>query len=183
MLGHFSIIPLLSPFMVSNVGFTEHQLAYIYLLGGGVTIFTSPLIGRLADKYGKQLLFNIFACLALVPLLLLTNMEKTSLPIVLAVTSLFFVTSSGRSIPAQAMVISTVAPQERGGFMSINSSIMQLSTGAASLISGFVVYKNASGHLVNYQWVGLFAAICSLLCILIAAKLKPINPEAEKPLI
>ncbi len=41
-LGHFTIIPFLSPYMVANVGFSESDLTYIYLLGGAVTIFTSP---------------------------------------------------------------------------------------------------------------------------------------------
>jgi len=39
----FSVIPYLSPFLVANVGLTESDLPYIYLLGGGATIFTSVL--------------------------------------------------------------------------------------------------------------------------------------------
>ena len=41
MFGQFMIIPFLSPFNVANVGFTEIQLTYIYLAGGGFTVFTS----------------------------------------------------------------------------------------------------------------------------------------------
>jgi predicted MFS family arabinose efflux permease len=68
MFGHFSIIPLLSPFMVSNVGFEEYQLTYIYAIGGILTIFSSPLIGKWADKYGKRKIFTIFISLCVIPI-------------------------------------------------------------------------------------------------------------------
>lgn len=173
MLGHFSIIPFLSPFMVSNVGFSEHQLTYIYLLGGAVTIFTSPVIGRLADRYGKKKIFSVFIILSLIPILLITHMPAVAVPWVLLVTSFFFITSSGRMIPAQALVVSTVSAQRRGGFMSINSCVSQLSSGTASFFAGLIVYKNTSGQLVNYGWVGVYAAAFSFLCIFIAWGLKP----------
>src|SRR6056297_3581660 len=51
--GQFSIIPLISPYMVANVGFEEIQLTYIYLIGGALTVFTSPFFGRVADKLGR----------------------------------------------------------------------------------------------------------------------------------
>jgi predicted MFS family arabinose efflux permease len=54
MLGHFCIIPFISPYMVANVGFNENQLQYIYLIGGLATVFTSPYIGKLADRKGKR---------------------------------------------------------------------------------------------------------------------------------
>ena len=50
MFGHFCIIPFLSPYMVSNVGFTEHQLSYIYLFGGLCTILSSRLTTNIIDS-------------------------------------------------------------------------------------------------------------------------------------
>ncbi len=51
--GHFMVIPFLSPYMVANVGFSEETLFLIYLCGGIATLFTSPFIGKIADKVGK----------------------------------------------------------------------------------------------------------------------------------
>src|SRR5690606_8932219 len=48
MMGHFLIIPFLVPFMELNVGFTNAQTPLIYFVGGALTLFTSPIIGRLA---------------------------------------------------------------------------------------------------------------------------------------
>ena len=174
-LGHFTIIPFLSPYMVSNVGFSESDLTYIYLLGGAVTIFTSPAIGRLADRVGKGRVFTMFALLTLIPLFTLTNMPKTALPLALLVTTVFFVTSGGRWVPATTMITSTVTPQSRGSFMSINSSVQQLTAGIAASIAGVIVTRDATGALVNYQYVGYLAIGVSLLGILVSRRLRTVS--------
>ena len=61
--GHFTIIPLLSPFLVANVGLPEHDLFLVYFIGGVLTVFTAPLIGKLADHFGR---FRVFAALVTV---------------------------------------------------------------------------------------------------------------------
>ncbi|MCB0820873.1 MAG: MFS transporter, partial [Bacteroidetes bacterium] len=143
MLSQFSIIPFIAAFMEKNVGFSQLQVTYIYLFGGLCTVFTSPLIGRLADKIGKQKVYGIFAGLAIIPLFLITNMPVWPIWAVLVVTSFFFIVISGRVVPAMAMITSTAIPQNRGSFMSFNSSVQQLSAGIAAFISGAIVTENA----------------------------------------
>jgi predicted MFS family arabinose efflux permease len=172
MFGQFSIIPFISPYMVKNVGFTEHQLMYIYLIGGGLTIFTSPLIGKMADKYGKPKVFTIFAFLTVIPLFLITNMPQIAIGWALLVTSMFFVTVGGRMIPAMTMITSTVKPQNRGGFMSINSSVQQLSASLASFIAGAIVMENTDGKIEYYNVVGYIAISAGIIAIFIGTKLK-----------
>lgn len=175
MLGHFSIIPFIAPYMVSNVGFTEHQISYIYLIGGGLTFFTSPLIGKFADKHGKFKTLSLFIILSTIPIFLITNMPAIPFYYVLIVTALFFVFGGGRMIPAQAMITSVVLPQQRGGFMSITSSVQQLSTGVAAIVAGAILTTNAQGQFENYQYVGYLGIIISLSCIHIARKLKSVD--------
>lgn len=52
----------------------------------------------------------------------------------IVLTSLFFVATSGRGIPANAMIIGTVKPAERGGFLNVNAWVVQLSAGLGSLL-------------------------------------------------
>lgn len=172
MLGQFTVIPFISPYMVGNVGFEENQLPYIYFLGGLCTIFTVPLVGKLADKHGKYKIFTWAIILSSVPLLLLTNLPHTSVWIALIVTTLFMITIGSRSIPAQAMITSTVKPEQRGSFMGFNSSVQQLSAGIASIISGLIIHKNASGAIENYGWIGLMAVCCSFIALWLASKLR-----------
>jgi predicted MFS family arabinose efflux permease len=172
MFGHFSIIPFLSPFLVSNVGFEESQLAYVYAVGGVLTIFSSPLIGKWADKFGKLKIFTIFVLLCTVPIFLLTNMPRVEIWMALIVTGAFFVFSGGRFIPAQAMVTSTVKSETRGSFMSISSSLQQLSAGAASYIAGVIVVKQPSGELLNYNWVGYISIVATVICLFLARRIR-----------
>lgn len=172
MLGQFTVIPFISPYMVGNVGFQENQLPYIYFLGGLCTIFTVPLVGKLADKHGKYKIFRWVIFLSSVPLLLLTNLPQISIYLALLVTTLFMITIGSRGIPAQAMITSTVKPEQRGSFMSFNSSVQQLSAGLASIISGLIIQKNALGQLENYGWIGLLAVGSSFMSLWLAGKLK-----------
>lgn len=171
MIGQFAIIPFISPSMVANVGFTEAQLTWIYLFGGAVTLITGPLIGRLADRHGKIKVLSLFFLLSVIPQFWITHLGPTALPLALLLTTSFFIVSGGRMIPAMALITGTVEPQRRGSFMSIQSSVQQLSAGAASLLAGMIVVKDAQGHLLNYGVIGWLAAVTSLLCILMAPML------------
>jgi predicted MFS family arabinose efflux permease len=175
MFAHFIIVPLLSPFMVANVGFTEHQLTYIYLVGGTLTIFSAPLVGKLADKYGKHSVLTAFSFIALLPLFFITHIGFVPLYVALTITAGFFVFSGGRMIPSMALVSSVVTPQQRGSFMSINSSLQQITTGLAAFIAGNIVIKSSEGPLLHYNWIGYISIVATFACILIARKLKPIT--------
>jgi predicted MFS family arabinose efflux permease len=181
MSGQFSVIPFISPYMVYNVGFTESQLPLIYLTGGICSIFTLPLIGRLADKFGKYRIFSIFVIASTVPFFLVTNLKAVPVWIALAVTALFFICMGGRSIPATTMITATVKPRNRGSFMSINSSVQQMSAGLASFIAGFIMLKAPDGSLLNYEYVGYLAILTSLISLFVAKQLRPVdNPEASE---
>lgn len=175
MFGQFMIIPFLSPYNVANVGFTEMQLTYIYIAGGAFTIFTSPWVGRLSDRYGKLQVFSIFMALNVIPIGIITHLGVTPVPLVLLVTTLFFVTSNGRYVPAAAIITGTALPENRGSFLSFNSAIQQLATGLASLIAGLIIGESATGQLTNFNLVGYIAIFFSLLCIPLARRVKVVS--------
>ena len=175
MLGQFSVITFIAPYMVSNVGFTEGQLAYIYLAGGFVTFFSSTWFGKLADKFGQYRFFVVVTLLSLVPLWVITNLPKMNLFAVIIITSFMFILISGRIIPAMTMITSSVRPERRGGFMSINSSIQQLGSGIASYVAGLIVVKTAAGTYQDYDMVGYLAIGASIIAIFVASRLRAVS--------
>ncbi len=175
MFGQFMIIPFLSPYNVANVGFTELQLTYIYIAGGAFTIFTSPWVGKLSDRHGKLKVFTVFMLLNLIPIGIVTHLGITPIPLVLVVTTMFFVTSNGRYVPAAAIITGTAKPENRGSFLSFNSAVQQLAAGLASLIAGLIIGENELGQLTNFNLVGYLAIFFSVLCIPLARRVKVVS--------
>ena len=172
MSGHFIIFTFLSPYMVVNVGFAENQLSLIYLVGGFVTFFSSPLIGKYTDKLGKKSVFVFFAILILPLILLVTNLPELPIPLVLVITSIFFVVIGGRVIPATATATSVVETQYRGSFMAFNASVQQLGSGVAALIAGIIVVKNNNGLYEHFNYVGYVAIAINVLSIFVISRIK-----------
>ncbi|TGM46828.1 MFS transporter [Leptospira biflexa] len=172
MFGGFTVIPFLSPFLVSNVGLSTKQIPYIYFFGGLVTFFTSRYIGKLADRFGKFFIYQIVTVLAIIPVILVVTMTKTVLPMILVITTIFMVFVSGRMVPAFAMVTSAVEPRIRGSFMSVNSAIQQIASGAASYVAGLILYQNADKQFVNYELVGMISVLSLLFSVYLAKKIK-----------
>ncbi len=173
--GGFSVIPFIAPYMVANVGLKETDLPYLYLFGGLATVFTSRLIGRLADKYGKREVFTLIATISIAPLLITTNLPPVPVWVAIAASAIFMVFVSGRFVPAMALVTGAAQPQLRGSFMSFNSAIQQFSLGAASLTSGLLLGHAANGALTRYWLAGLIAVACTLICMRLAWRVKSVG--------
>ncbi len=172
MLGHFTIIPFIAPYMQLNIGFSDHEVTYIYAVGGTLTVFLLPFFGRLADRFGHARVFTLASMGALASIFAITNLNTTSMAIALCATSSFFVVASGRNVPATTMVTSVVRPESRGSFMSVRTSVNQMSMGLASFMAGLIVTANPDGSLSNYQYAGYIAIGMSLLAVVLAWRLK-----------
>lgn len=177
MFGHFTIIPFIAPYMQLNIGFSDFQITYIYLIGGILTIFLLPFFGRLADRYGNARIFTISSVFALFSIFIITNLPEVSMIIALCATSSFFVVASGRNVPATTMVTSVVKSESRGSFMTVRTSANEMALALSSFIAGLIITEDASGALQNYAYVGYIAIIMSLLAIVIARQLKPVKEE------
>ncbi len=169
--GQFSIIPFMAPYMVANVGFKEIQLTYIYLLGGGLTVFTSPWFGRLADKHGRLKVFLILMVISLIPLFGITHLGPSPIWFALIFSGMFFVFGTGRMIAAAAIVIGTANPDHRGTFMSFRSVVRSLAQGIAAYIAGMIITQGPDGHFQHFAIVGYIGIATSVLSYFILRKI------------
>jgi predicted MFS family arabinose efflux permease len=183
-LGVFMIVPYIATYLVANVGCSEDELPYVYLCGGLTTLLTVTLFGRLADRYGKLPVFRIMALLTVVPILILTNLPPVPLYAAIATTTAFMVTTSGRMVPAQALITASAAPRYRGSFMSVTASVQQMASGLASILGGLIlgapggagdgpVIEGRLAPIHGYGWVGLISAVFTVLSVLLAGRLRP----------
>lgn len=177
MSGHFIVFTFLSPYLVANVGFAETQLSLIYLVGGFVTFFSSPLIGKYTDKLGKKKVYIFFALLILPIIFVVTNLPQMPVALALVITSIFFIVIGGRVIPATATATSAVEPQQRGSFMAFNASVQQLGSGVAAFLAGAIVVKNSNGLYEHFNYVGYVAIAINILSIFVISRIKA-NPQS-----
>ncbi len=175
MLGHFTIIPFIAPYMQLNVGFSDFELTYIYLAGGALTVVCLPLFGRLADRWGNVPVFASASVLAVVSIWAITHLPPVSMGWALLATSSYFVVGSGRNVPATTLVTSVVRPEQRGSFMSMRTSFNQLGLALSSLIAGAVVAQRADGSLVHYEYAGYFAIAMSVWAVFLARRLRVVD--------
>lgn len=161
----FTVIPYITVYAVNNVGIAQQDIPFVYLVGGFATFISARLIGHWADKHGKVELYRRVALLAMVPVLLVTQVGMLPLWLWLICTTGFFVLISGRMIPAMAILSSAAQPPLRGTFMSLNGTVQSLAMGLATTLAGFLTSLDASGRLVGYPLVGYVALAANLLAI------------------
>jgi len=110
---------------------------------------------------------------------LLTNLPALSLLPLLGVTTMYWIFTSGRWVPAMALVTSSALPRYRGSFMSINASLQQMAIGLAAVIAGAVIGEAPSGALTGYAIAGLIAAASTGISMLLAGRIRVAEEIAE----
>lgn len=184
----FLIAPYVATYMQFNVGLEREQLKYVYLVGGLATLLTLTLFGKLSDYYGKLPVFRVAALACLVPFLWIPNLPAgSSMVVVLLATTSMFVFTSGRMVPAMALITNSAAPRVRGSFMSLNSAVQQFGAGIATWIGGLILNKaegQNDGPLVGYSTIGILAAAAVVASVYLAGRLRPavggeLAPDAE----
>lgn len=176
-----SIVPFMSPSLVANTGLTESQLKFVYLFGGIATFFTTNFFGRLADRVDKLHVLAVVSVFAIATTLVITRLGPAPVAFTLVITTIFFVTMSGRFGPAMAMVSNAVEPRYRGGFMSVNSAVQQAAGGFANLVAASLISTDTTGRLVGYPRAGWIAAAGFALTVVLAWRLRAAAPHASRP--
>jgi predicted MFS family arabinose efflux permease len=152
--GGFLLMPYTSAFLVHNLGIEFDRLPLVYMITGASSIVAGPLIGRAADKLGKFVVF-CFGCAATITMVLIyTHLGVTPIGLVILVNCLLFVGVVSRMISASALISAIPAPSDRGAYMSISSSIQQISGGLAAIVGGLIVSEAATGALEHFDVVG-----------------------------
>lgn len=166
--GTFTVAPYIATYMVTNVGLRKFDVKYIYIFGGSCTFIAMPMIGKLTDRLGKKTVYWIFATLTIIPTLLITNLGLVSLPLAISVTTLYMTLTSGRMVPAQALIAAATIPSRRAGFMSVNSAIQHLASGMAASLSAAILRTGENNEIVGFWMIGVVATTATLISLPLA---------------
>ncbi|MBN8694626.1 MAG: MFS transporter [Bacteroidetes bacterium] len=164
--GGFMLMPFASAFSVNNLGLKIDDLPMLYMFTGLFSMAVGPLAGKLSDKTSKISVFFGGSVLTMIVVSIYCNLGITPFWLVLLLNILLFAGVLSRVVPAQALMTAVPEPQDRGAFMSVNSSIQQISGGVASAVAGMIVVQTEGKAIENYNVLG-YVVIVSMIITLI----------------
>jgi predicted MFS family arabinose efflux permease len=173
MLGAFTVIPFVSLSLVSNAGVAEERLWMIFAAGGTLTLVGAPIIGAMADRFGKLLVFRIVACISACLIGIVTNLPVVPVAVAALVVGLLMVSNAGRMTASMSMITASVPSRVRGGLMSANSAVQHVSAGLGAYLSGRIVVHLKGGPLYHFHKVGLIAIAATVVSLWVAGRIKP----------
>ena len=163
--GGYMLMPLSSAFTINNLRIEMHNLPLIYGITGIFSIIFGPIMGRLSDKVGKYTIFVWASLWSMIIISIFTQLANTPLWLVITINVLLFIGVSTRMIASSALMTAVPKPEDRGAFMSLNSSIQQIGGGFASAAAGLIVVQTPSGFLEHYDILG-YVVITSMLIVM-----------------
>ena len=165
-LGGFMIMPWGSVYAINNLHVTKEQLPILFMIAGIATLLMMPIIGKLSDKIDKFKLFTIASIWMIVMVLIYSNLTPVPFWVVIICNVGMMAGVMARMVPSIALVSALPKLHDRGAFMSINSSLQQLSGGIAAAIGGMiVVQKDNFSPIENYDILSYVVAFFVIFCI------------------
>lgn len=165
-LGGYLMMPWGSSYAVNNIGIHQNDLPLMFMLIGIATILIMPIIGKLSDRFNKYSIFVGASILTILAVVVYTNLGKVPFWFLIVVNIVMMSGVMARIVPSQALTASVPQLKDRGAFMSINSSLMQMAGGIAALLGGvIVVQKNETSPLENFTLLGLVVIIAIVINI------------------
>ncbi|MFN3405498.1 MAG: MFS transporter [Cytophagaceae bacterium] len=166
--GGATILPFLSTFVVTNLGFTTENLSMVFFFGGLASMVMGPLAGMMIDRFGKQNVFLLLNFFSIIPLILLTIYPlEDSVTVALMVTTMFFCFSTARHVSGMTLINSLFPKEIRGRFISMNGSIQLMAGSIATIVSGNILYTE-DNLLMNFDIIGIIGISATIICIFTA---------------
>ena len=193
-IGGFMMMPFGTAFAINNLHITPAELPVLFMISGISSLIIMPLVGKLSDKIDKFSLFAIASVWMMIMVVVYTNLGTTPFWLVIIFNILMMMGIMSRMVPSSALTSAIPVMQDRGAFMSINSSLQQIAGGIAAAVAGMiVVQKNKFSPLEHYNRVGYVVVIMSILSTFLLYRVselikrrtiqKPAVPSEEVPIV
>jgi predicted MFS family arabinose efflux permease len=180
-IGGFMMMPFGSAFAINNLHITQEQLPMIFMIAGLSTLIVMPLVGKLSDKIDKYKIFAYASIWTIIMIGIYTNLGVTPFGIVAVLNVLMMMGIMGRMVPSTALVTSIPEMQDRGAFMSINSSLQQIAGGIAAAFAGtIVVQKDKLSPLEHYDTLGIIIIVISIISMLLMYRVSKLVKKKAK---
>jgi predicted MFS family arabinose efflux permease len=104
-----------------------------------------------------------------------SNLVPSPFWLVIALNVMLMLGVMSRMVPAMALITSLPKAQDRGAFMSINSSLQYISGGIAAAIGGMIIeQKTANSPLEHFNLLGYLVVAVAAVCIFLVFRVSKI---------
>lgn len=180
-LGGFMIMPWGSAYAINNLHLTKEQLPSLFMVAGISSLIMMPLIGKLADKMNKFTLFTLASVWMMVVVMIYTTLTPVPLWVVMVVNVLMMIGIMSRMVPSMALTTALPEMQDRGAFMSINSSLQQMAGGLAAGVSGLIVFQASnSSPIEHFDTLGWVMVGITVVCIFMVYRVSLIVKKKQQ---
>ncbi|MBI3136926.1 MAG: MFS transporter [Bacteroidetes bacterium] len=165
-LGGFMMMPWGSAYAVNNLGVSQENLTWLFMVAGVSTLLIMPVFGRLSDRYPKINMFT-FSCIWLIVIVLVyTNLPVLPLWAIMIFNVCMMIGIMGRMVPSQALVSGLPEKYDRGAYMSVSSSLQYVAGGIASMVGGMIIIQETeTSPIEHYNTVGYIVSTISIISI------------------
>jgi predicted MFS family arabinose efflux permease len=163
----FMMMPFGTAYSTNNLGLAMDDLPMMYAITGVSAIIFAPFLGKLVDTIGSFKLFMAGTILAMLTILYYTQLGKTPFWTITFISIILWAGISSRMISSGKLLSVIPDAKDRGAFMSLSSSIQQVSGGVAAFIAGQIVMQQADGNLAHYDRLGYTVCGSMLVAVLL----------------
>ncbi len=182
-IGGFMLMPFGSAFAINNLKVTQHQLPIMFMVSGLSTLIIMPIIGKLSDRIDKFTIFAIASGWTIIMVLIYTHLSVTPFFLVIILNIIMMAGVMSRMIPSSALITGIPAMQDRGAFMSINSSLQQIAGGFAAAFAGMIVIqKTKFSPLEHYDTLGYIIVCISCISVFLIYRVSAMVKKKTKEL-
>lgn len=165
----FLLIPVLSTYLVGNLGITLAQLPWLYAIGGLSAMACMRLAGHATDRWGHAGPLR-WACIILVAAMATLAWQPPSGLHGTVITALAFVAfmaaNAAKNVSLATYTAGLAPAQHRAAFMNLQGSMQDLGILAAGL--GPVLMLSSSPDTGRMAGMGMLVALASGLLLLLA---------------
>jgi predicted MFS family arabinose efflux permease len=167
MFSGFIVIPNIAAFVQKNMGLPREELSRLYFFGGIASLIAMQTGGRITDRIGAVKTVwagTIFVLLALIPGFMRQDPGFSAV----VVGVLFMTGTSIRAIAFNTLTSKIPAPNQRGAFMSLQSTVQHLASAAGAFASSRLLVSDNDGKLIGMPLVAAISVVVSLAVPLVA---------------
>lgn len=160
--GMFALIPNISPYVQSNLGYPREDLGQLYFFGGLAGFLVMQVAGPLVDRFGPSLVAGPATALNMATIAVGFLLVPPPIPV--AAVFVGFMASTGfRNVAMSTLASRVPLPAERARFMSIQSAAQHAASAMGAFASSHILATGPGGRLVHMNRVAWFTLAMTAL--------------------